>query len=398
MSISRRRFMQNVGLLSLSIPHVALSKTANKETPLHAQSPGFTTEPYLQSLTSSSVSIQVLTRTNSYTWVEFGEQKIDQSHFESRHGLKVANCRYFNFKLYNLKPDTLYQYRIHTKPIQKLAGYEVLYGEEMVSETYSFRTLPQQKESCNIILFNDIHDRNGSFKTLWQVRNQQTTDLVVFNGDMFNQIKDENQLVENFLLPINELFSTRTPFVFNRGNHETRGLFARELDKYFDYPNQKTYQAFQLGPIFWIFLDSGEDKFDSSKEYFGLADFDRLRLEQRDWLLEIVKTPAFKRAKFRAVAIHMPPLYSKDWHGPTHCHELFVPIFNKHKIDIVYSGHNHKAEFIAPNDDHKFALFIGGGPKEGQRTILDVQANSKSLHSQLISENGQVIKSWTIKA
>src|SRR5690606_7751311 len=163
MSISRRRFMQHVGLLSLSIPHVALSKTANKETPLHAQSPGFTTEPYLQSLTSSSVSIHVLTRTNSYTWLDFGEQKIDQSHFESRHGLKEDKYRYFNFKLYKHDTDTLYQSRLHTKPIQNVAGYEVLYGEEMVSANYSSRTLPQQKESCNVILFNDIHDRNGSF-------------------------------------------------------------------------------------------------------------------------------------------------------------------------------------------------------------------------------------------
>ena len=397
MTLNRRKFMQTLGLLTVTIPNIGIGKEQNKISNISAETPGFTIAPYIQNLTTNSISIQILTNTNSYTWVEYGIEGFDHKFFASLHGLKVANCRYFNFHLTNLVPGTTYKYRVHTKNIVKLAGYEVIYGDEIRTQEYKFTTPPLQKDSCEVIIYNDIHDRKESFKHLWNLKQQQNTDLVFFNGDIFNQVSTEQQVVNNFLKPINDLFSTQIPMVFNRGNHETRGGFAREIINYFDYPNQLTYQAFELGPVFWICLDSGEDKTDASKEYFGLADFDTLRLEQRDWLQKIVKTKAFKKAKYRAVVMHMPPLHSGDWHGPTHCTELFVPIFNANKINIVYSGHTHKAIFHPPTDKNKFALLIGGAPQDGKRTIIDIKADQKTFTSKLIDDNGNLLHEYTIK-
>lgn len=388
--------MQALGLLTISIPKINLAKDSNhKETSL-ASVNGFLTDPYIQNLTAHSVTIQIITHTNSYSWVEYGVENLEHTHFESKHGLKIANCRFFQFKLQNLKPNTTYIYKIHTKAITKMSGYDVHYDDEVSTTTYSFKTLPLKINSYKLLVFNDIHDRKESYLQLWNCRKQQNTDLVVFNGDIFNQLTTEKQIIDNFLNPISELFSTHTPFIFNRGNHETRGLYARESNEYFDLPRQLTYQSFLLGSVYWIFLDSGEDKPDNSKEYFGLVDFDKLRLEQRDWLLEVVQSKDFKNAKFRAVVMHMPPIHAGNWHGPTHCKELFIPIFNANKIDIVYSGHTHQAKFHPPAKENKFALFIGGGPKDDNRTILDIEVTSDSLNTYMINDKGSVIEEWKI--
>lgn len=388
--------MKSLGLLSVTFPSISSSNDKSTRE-FEKIEPGFTTPPYIQNLTPETVNILALTNTNSYTWIEYGIGQIDQVYFESKHGMKVANCRFFNFKLENLQPNTIYTYRVHTKHLIKISGYDIKYSEEIVSNTYTFKTPMHNKADCEVIIFNDIHDRGESYDELWKLRRQKKTDLVFFNGDLFNQVYDEEQVIKNFFKPISNLFSSSIPFVFNRGNHETRGAYARELVDLYNMPNQVTYQAFQHGPVFWICLDSGEDKTDTSKEYFGLADYDRLRIEQRDWLLKIVKTKAFKKARYRAVVMHMPPLHSGDWHGPTHCTELFLPIFNANKVDIVYSGHTHQAKFYPPTEENKFALFIGGAPQTGKRTIMDVQADNYSMRTNMISDSGEIIKEWVIK-
>jgi len=396
MTLHRRKFMQALGLLAVVTPKISLGNNEYLTHSPQPTTPGFMTGPYIQNLNPDSITIQILTTTNSYTWIEYGIDGLQHNYFESKHGLKVANCRFFQFKIKNLKPNATYSYRIHTKPITKMSGYDVRYAEQITSDIYTFKTPPINSDSCQVVIYNDIHDRKESFELLWNHRKQSETDLVIFNGDIFNQITTEEQIINNFLTPINKLFSSQIPFVFNRGNHETRGLYARESIDYFDLPNGKTYHALKHGPVFWIFLDSGEDKPDTSKEYFGLADFDKLRIEQRDWLLSIVKSKDFKKAKYRAVVMHMPPLHSGDWHGPTHCTELFVPIFNANKIDIVYSGHTHNAKYFPPSNNNKFALFIGGAPQNGKRTILDIKADRKAMTTKLIADDGKVLHEYTI--
>jgi len=51
---------------------------------------------------------------------------------------------------------------------------------------------------------------------------------------------DEDQLVNHLLQPLSGL-SAGTPFIFSRGNHETRGKFARRLPDYFNSSEQGFY-------------------------------------------------------------------------------------------------------------------------------------------------------------
>ncbi len=109
----------------------------------------------------------------------------------------------------------------------------------------------------------------------------------------------------------------------------------------------------------------------------GIVDFDAYRKEQQVWLEEVMQSRAYKKAKFKVVLMHIPPFYSGDWHGTMHCRELFNPVFNKYRVDMVISGHTHKHGVHPPvKEQHRYPIIIGGGPKEGQRTLIKLQADA----------------------
>lgn len=83
------------------------------------------------------------------------------------------------------------------------------------------------------------------------------------------------------------------------------GAFARDYKKYFDYPENKFYQAFRMGPIYWIILDSGEDKPDDHEVYAGTVDYDNYRLEQKEWLSKVLQSKERKEAKHKIGRAHV---------------------------------------------------------------------------------------------
>ena len=119
-----------------------------------------------------------------------------------------------------------------------------------------------------------------------------------------NHIDNEKSLIDHITAPASEIFGGSVPYYFARGNHETRGAFARELIRYLSFPDDRYYFAQSIGPVRLIVLDSGEDKDDSSKEYFGLADFDRYRSVQQEWLRHEIASP---RVSGRIVSRRHPP-------------------------------------------------------------------------------------------
>src|SRR5690606_9294722 len=134
----------------------------------------------------------------------------------------------FNIKLSNLKADTNYRYRIVSKEIKAFDPYKLVYGEVVESETYTFTTPKEQSEEVSCLIFNDIHDRPNSFGELMKFNDNAPFEFVVLNGDIFDYQTDEKQIIDHLITPITQSFASETPFIMSRGNHETRGKFARD--------------------------------------------------------------------------------------------------------------------------------------------------------------------------
>lgn len=403
-SLPRRDFIGNVskvgilGTLATFLPGSSSAEVLESLVAKPAEGHVFLTKPYLQAPGPDSMTIRWITNKLCYSWVEYGETDLSVKAHNVSDGLVDAHNRINQVCLRGLKPGTKYNYKVLSKEIVDFKPYELKYGETISSDTYSFTTPQSNPASVSWLIMNDIHDRPASIPHLMNFKGSDDYDYVFYNGDMFDFQTDEQQIINNMLNPSTEAFASTKPFMFVRGNHETRGKFRRELKNYFTNKDDKGYFSYQWGPVYNIVIDTGEDKPDDAPVYAGIVDFDSYRREQAIWLEGIMKTPAYKKAKFRVVMMHIPHFHSGDWHGPTHCRQLFAPLFKKYKVDMVISGHTHKHGVWPPSEEHPYPMVIGGGPAAGNRTLIKVQADAKTLNLSMLKDDGSEVGSYVINS
>lgn len=199
-------------------------------------------------------------------------------------------------------------------------------------------------------MFCDVHDDAAKLGRYLAQNDIQNQDFYFLNGDILGHIDDEQQIYDSFLDTCISQFAQNIPFVYARGNHETRGAFARNLKNYLALKNDSYYFAFSHGPARFVVLDGGEDKPDSNKEYSGMADFDVYREKQLEWLLDEVASPDFEEAKLKIVVIHMPIIkHTDNWYGMEQLAKHYGPVLKDAGIDLMISGHTHDNEWIKAN-------------------------------------------------
>src|SRR5690606_890589 len=174
--------------------------------------------------------------------------------------------------------------------IEKFEAYDIQYGKTVISDIIEAKLAKEDQAEIHCLILNDIHERKESYAEMIAKSTLAHKDLIFLNGDSFHYVTTSNDLTEKLFSPLGEVLGGRTPFVMVRGNHETRGAFARDIKPYFDYPGGNFYHSFKFGPVYWIVLDSGEDKPDDHEVYGGTVDYDTHRLNQRTWLEDVLQS------------------------------------------------------------------------------------------------------------
>ncbi|ERJ59361.1 FN3 domain-containing metallophosphoesterase family protein [Sphingobacterium paucimobilis] len=387
---SRRSFLKGsllLGGVGIFGPSQALAQVIADDSGIK-----ILTGPYLQTNFQDDMHIQWISNKEAHGWVEYGMEptNLDRiAYGESKAGLRPVGCIH-RIVLKDLQPGATYYYRIVCKEIQDFQPYKLSYGAEVRSPIESFIALENRKDEVSFVMLNDIHDRPHSIGYLLDLDKDKQRDFVFFNGDIFDYQTDQQQLIDHFFNPIVDSFAKNTPFLYARGNHETRGKFARTFADYF---SEVGYQAFTYGPVRFVVLDSGEDKKDSHPVYGGIVDYDGYREQQARLLEREITSPAFKEAAFRVVLVHIPPVATDpQWHGSNHAASLFQPLLNKGKVDLVLSGHIHQCKFFGPTSGaNNYPIVTGGGPKDGSRTLIKLHADMKQIKVEMIGDLGQKI-------
>jgi acid phosphatase type 7 len=403
-SSSRRSFLQSLtavggATLTGSLLPFALHAESSLLKPANPLAGHvFTATPYLQYSAPGSMVVMFITNLAAYSWVEYGDTNaLGQKAQSVTNGLVDAYNRVNRIRLSSLKPGTKYYYRVVSKEITGFEPYKLTYGATLESDLFSFTTPAAEADSMHCLIMNDIHDRPQSIPHLMQLNGGGPCDFVFFNGDVFDYQTNEQQIVDHMLQPCINSFASEKPFMYVRGNHETRGKFSRDLHNYFCNPQGNQYYSFTWGPVHFTMLDTGEDKTDDTPVYAGIVDFDAYRREQQQWVEEVMQSRAFKKAPFKVVLMHIPPFYSGDWHGTMHCRELFNPLFNKYRIDMCISGHTHKYGVHPPvKEQHHYPVIIGGGPNEGTRTLIKLQADASNLRLTMLDDSGKEVGNYTV--
>ena len=360
--------------------------------------------PYLLDPAENAITVVWFTNKESVSWVEYCDEKsfgtfptwggYPQIAKSCHNGLIDANTKQHSIRIENLKKGTKYKYRIVSREILQFDPYEVLYGDCVVGEVHEFETLDSEKKSFSFGAVTDVHERSSELDALLHNAEVNALDLMFYTGDILNWIGDEERIFDGFLDVSVKHFAKEKPLVYIRGNHETRGPNARNLMSYFPHSSGKFFYSFTQGDVFFIILDSGEDKPDSHPVYAGFVDFDAYRDKQAEWLQKEVMSENFGQSLYKVVLIHIPLFSESTRHGPTYVTEKFGPILNKAGIDLMISGHHHRFARIDINDKaNRFPVVV-----LGQDMFLVTGVSKEKLSIRVTDKEGAVVDDFDVKA
>jgi acid phosphatase type 7 len=367
------------------------------------------TGPVLQCPTERSIRVTWITDRNGTGTVEYGDPDGElKTTFASHNGLIDANQRLHSVVLEGLQPGALYRYRVISREIVSFGAYKLEFGDTVTNEFGQFQALDRRKGEFSFLVFNDVHDDPTTIPELLRIAGVKPYDFVILNGDMVSHTDNETPVV-SLLNQVRTSFASGTPLFWVRGNHETRGAFARQLPAYMGLPKGNFYYSFDHGPVHFIVLDAGEDKTDTHKEYNGLVDFSHYRREQGEWLKAHVREDSFRRAKYRIVICHMPfpskqaadPSRHSEQNvfvGMAEAYEQFGPTLETAGIDLMLSGHTHAAALIpAEPPRHSYPIVQGGGNKGDGRTLIRVNVSTADVEAVILRPDGSRVTSCRVE-
>lgn len=353
--------------------------------------------PYLCDMTQDAVTVVWTTNKPALSWVELAYDGNDSfyakehpRYYEVLNGRRQARRTLHKVRLNNLTAGKSYRYRVFSKEVLHWESHNnIIYGKTVATNVYNkkplvFKTFRNQADNISFVVLNDIHGRADFMKKLCAQVDFKALDFVMQNGDMANSIESEEQIFTDFIDASVSLFASETPFMYCRGNHETRGKYADFLPEYLPTEDNKFYHFYTIGNTAFLVLDCGEDKPDSDIEYSGISEFDRYREIQAQWLAKVIESDEFKKAEKKVVFLHIPPMVG-SWHGTQHLMQLFVPLLNKAKVDVMFSGHTHKYSYHPANEKVHFPTIVNGN-----NTYLKCDISSKGINIEIIGEDGEV--------
>lgn len=412
--LQRRSFLKGTVLATLAASTRAIA--ADSPTPDSPQNTKFSapvcTPPSLQVPAPTSMGVVWGVTAHATGFVDLSTQPDladARRYFAGDGALKALDDVALGVRLTDLKPDSLYYYRTGTVPIDFKGAYKILPGEPVLSAIQSFRT-PGTASPSSFAVINDTHENHPTCALLAAKIEALNPAVTVWNGDLCNSFDQMPRMAQAVLYPGQSTLAVNRPLLFTPGNHDYRGLVARELPRVLltrepaerasAYWKLERNYAYRQGQIAMIGLDTGEDKPDWHTAWGQLAQFTPYRELQAQWLADALEQPEIKSAPYIVAFCHIPLFDASpnanpgdkaedyaSWQG--HCHDLWSPLFEKYGVQLVVAAHMHRFRFDAPTSDRSWAQMVGGAgcdmPPKGQLTVLEGKLSGDQL--QLVAHN-----------
>jgi Calcineurin-like phosphoesterase len=214
--------------------------------------------------------------------------------------------------------------------------------------------------------------------------------FIVMMGDNLYGGDSPKDYQREFEIPYKTLLDAGVKFYASLGNH--------------DNPNERLYKPFNMnGERYYSFKPER-----ASVRFFAL-DSNYIDDKQLDWL---DKQLADSGSDWKICFFHHPPYSSGETHGSAVLQrEKLEPVFVKHGVNVVLSGHEHFYERIKPQKGIQY--FILGNSAKVRRgdliktdltekgfdqgyTFMLVEIDGDDLTFQVISDKGTTIDGGTI--
>ena len=216
-------------------------------------------------------------------------------------------------------------------------------------------------------------------------------EFVLMLGDNIYGSERPQDFERKFERPYKPLLDQKVQFYASLGNH--------------DDPNQRYYKPFNMdGQRHYTFEKGGVRFFALDSNYMDQT--------QQDWLEKELSTA---NNTWKIAFFHHPLYSSGERHGSeVDLRSILEPLFLKHGVSVVFSGHEHFYERLKPQKGITY-FTNGGGAKlrEGNirvgsaltakgfdtdRSYMLVEIDDKTMHFQTLSRSGKLIDSGTVTA
>ncbi len=406
-----------------------------------AASPLLLHGPWLTYPDTEAMTIGFVTAPLCGGGVEFREAGTEMWYqlWHANAGKLVRHRQQHSVRLFGLKPNTEYEYRLviappltrtldHTLFNQKDPTVMVQRMERISSPDYHFHTFSDQPTLYTLSVTADLQFpaavKERILRNYYSNGGMGASHLFAVLGDGDNVFDNfEYSYMKTLVDKIVQLGGSHRPSLFIRGNHEWRGMESDLWCDYFAAPDtNSTYFSFRCGEVYYIVLETGEDcpPYLMTEHFSGdnVAEA-QLFAEQNYWLQSVVASEPFQTAKFRVVLSHTA-IYS---HAEKHMHDtvaqicgdLFKKQFPQNKIHLWISGHTHcycrtipGASMVYQLDVPKYALYSGedytfpcvtlDGPGGGgiENTLLNMSVEPDRLSVIVKDEAGQAIDAFAV--
>ena len=215
-------------------------------------------QPWAQLLDSNRLGVGWITSHPSDGAVEWTQSEDGdewrQAWF-SEDGLRHANSTVQRAVIDGFDPAKPIRFRARSRAIESFKPYSVTFGQPAVSQDCRLPAMSRTNGAVSFLVFNDIHNRAQLYPLL--VGKAGTpVDFAVFNGDVLNDPQTEQEVIDHLLMPMAWFAAKSIPCFFLRGNHETRGAFARRLKDYLLLPDGRYYTAMTFSAAQMVFIDT----------------------------------------------------------------------------------------------------------------------------------------------
>ena len=256
-------------------------------------------------------------------------------------------------------------------------------------------TLPMKEGSVRFAIIGDSGTGGGAQRKVAEriaaVHKTYPFEFVIMLGDNLYGSEDEGDYASKFERPYKPLLDAGVKFYAALGNH--------------DDPSQAMYKPFNMnGKRFYSFKAPR-----GSVRFFAL-DSTYMQKEQLDWL---EKELAASDSDWKIAFFHHPLYSSGEKHGgDDQLRAQVEPLFIKHGVDVVFTGHEHFYERLKPQNGIHY-IISGSSAKLRKGNIGNSEMTAKGfdsgytfmiaeivgneLHFQTISDTGKTIDSGVIQ-
>jgi predicted phosphodiesterase len=332
-----------------------LAARQSPETPLEtlcgdgqALSGVLTRAPYLQELTDTSAIVALSAPTSKGLTVEVttpdGADVLTTA-VTTETNAGPDGVATLTASLSGLSPETTYCYAIPG-----------------ITERAGFTTASSSMDApVRFLAFGDSGDGSGEQQAVFEQMQTVPFELVLHLGDLAYESGAPTEIQANYFNVYSAMIRS-FPVYPVAGNHDYATDSAQPLRQAFVLPSngrEERWYSFDRGPVHFVGLDT-----------------EQISDEQAQWLEQDLQT---NQLPWTIVFGHRPPFSSGEHGGSAEFRQYFVPVLERHHVDVVLSGHEHDYERFKPMGGIEYVVSGGGG-----RGTRPVGASSTTAFSEAV--------------